>query len=56
MPAVMRQRDQAFAKTPLPGATTDDMSCLQPCHFIWMKSAQGWVAVLDGVMTLEGQT
>jgi hypothetical protein len=56
MPAVMRHLDQAFAETPLLGATTDDMSCLQPCHFVRMKSAQGWVAVPDAVMALEGQT
>ena len=25
-------------------------------HFVWMKSAQGWVAVPDGVKTVETQT
>jgi hypothetical protein len=36
--------------------TLDDTSWLRPDHFIWMKSAQGWVPVPDGVRALEGQT
>jgi hypothetical protein len=36
--------------------TLDDTSWLRPGHFIWMKSAQGWVPVPNGVKTLEGQT
>jgi len=36
--------------------TLDDTSWLRPGHFIWMKSAQGWVPVPDGVKALEGQT
>ena len=36
--------------------TLDDTGWLRPCHFIWMKSAQGWVPVPNGVKTLEGQT
>ena len=36
--------------------TLDDTSWLRPEHFIWMKSAQGWVPVPDGVRALEGQT
>ena len=36
--------------------TLDDTSWLRPSAFIWMKSAQGWVAVPDGVKSLEGQT
>jgi hypothetical protein len=29
--------------------TLDDTSWLRPTSFIWMKSAQGWVAAPDGV-------
>jgi hypothetical protein len=36
--------------------TLDDTGWLRPSIFIWMKSAQGWVAVPDGVKALEGQT
>jgi hypothetical protein len=36
--------------------TLDDTSWLRPSHFIWMKSAQGWVPVPNGVKALEGQT
>jgi hypothetical protein len=36
--------------------TLDDTSWLRPGHFIWMKSAQGWVPVPNGVKALEGQT
>jgi hypothetical protein len=36
--------------------TLDDTSWLRPSHFIWMKSAQGWVPVPDGVKAFEGQT
>jgi hypothetical protein len=36
--------------------TLDDTSWLRPEHFIWMKSAQGWVPVPNGVKTLEEQT
>jgi hypothetical protein len=36
--------------------TLDDTSWLRPDAFIWMKSAQGWVAVPNGVKTLERQT
>jgi hypothetical protein len=36
--------------------TLDDTSWLQPGSFIWMKSAQGWVLVPDGVKAFEGQT
>jgi hypothetical protein len=36
--------------------TLDDTSWLRPGSFIWMKSAQGWVLVPDGVKALEGQT
>jgi hypothetical protein len=36
--------------------TLDDTNWLRPGHFIWMKSAQGWVPVPDGVKALEGQT
>jgi hypothetical protein len=35
--------------------TLDDTSWLRPSHFVWMKSAQGWVAVPDGVKTMETQ-
>jgi len=34
--------------------TLDDTSWLRPDRFIWMKSAQGWVPVPDGVTALEG--
>ena len=36
--------------------TLDDTGWLRPSDFIWMKSAQGWVRVPDGIKTLEGQT
>jgi hypothetical protein len=36
--------------------TLDDTSWLRPGYFIWMKSAQGWVPVPNGVEALEGQT
>jgi len=36
--------------------TLDDTSRLRPGYFIWMKSAQGWVPVPDGVKAFEGQT
>jgi hypothetical protein len=36
--------------------TLDDTSWLRPVAFIWMKSAQGWVPVPDGVEAREGQT
>jgi hypothetical protein len=36
--------------------TLDDTSWLRPSHFVWMKSAQGWVVVPDGVHALEEQT
>jgi hypothetical protein len=45
-------QDMVFLK---PG-TLDDTSWLRPDHFIWMKSAQGWVPVPGGVKALEGQT
>ena len=35
--------------------TLDDTSWLRPAYFVWMKSAQGWVPVPDGVKTLETQ-
>jgi hypothetical protein len=36
--------------------TLDDTSWLRPSHFVWTKSAQGWVAVPDGVKTVETQS
>jgi hypothetical protein len=36
--------------------TLDDTSWLRPGYFIWMKSAQGWVPVPNGVKALERQT
>ena len=36
--------------------TLDDTGWLRPSSFIWMKSAQGWVPVPNGVKALEGQT
>jgi hypothetical protein len=36
--------------------TLDDTRWLRPSSFIWMKSAQSWVPVPDGVKALEGQT
>jgi hypothetical protein len=35
--------------------TLDDTRWLRPELFIWMKSAQGWVPVPDGVKALERQ-
>jgi hypothetical protein len=36
--------------------TLDNTSWLRPSYFVWMKSAQGWVPVPDGVKALEEQT
>jgi hypothetical protein len=36
--------------------TLDDTRWLRPSSFIWMKSAQGWVPIPDGVNAFEGQT
>jgi hypothetical protein len=36
--------------------TLDNTSWLRPGYFTWMKSAQGWVAVPNGVKTFDGQT
>ena len=36
--------------------TLDDTTWLRPDYFVWMKSAQGWVPVPNGVTALEGQT
>jgi hypothetical protein len=33
--------------------TLDDTRWLRPELFIWMKSAQGWVPVPDGVEAIE---
>jgi hypothetical protein len=33
--------------------TLDETSWLRPGSFIWMKSAQGWVPVPDGVEAIE---
>ena len=41
--------------SPKPG-TLDDTRWLRPDHFIWMKSAQGWVPVPNGIKALDGQT
>jgi hypothetical protein len=49
--ALKSARDVHTAK---PGAL-DDTSWLQPGS-IWMKSAQGWVLVPDGVKAFEEQT
>jgi len=35
-----------------PGAL-DDTHWLRPDYFVWMKSAQGWVPVPDGVKALD---
>jgi hypothetical protein len=35
--------------------TLDDTSWLRPDLFSWMKSAQGWLPVPDGVKALERQ-
>jgi hypothetical protein len=34
--------------------TLDDTSWLRPGYFIWLRSAQGWVPVPNGVETFEG--
>ena len=36
--------------------TLDDTSWLRPSHFVWMKSAQGWVPVPENVKALEGHS
>ena len=33
--------------------TLDDTSWVRPTHFVWMKSAQGWVPVPEGVTALQ---
>jgi hypothetical protein len=35
--------------------TLDDTSWLRPDLFIWMKSAQGWVPVPNGIKALQRQ-
>ena len=35
--------------------TLDDTSWLRPRYFIWLKSAQNWISVPDGVETFEKQ-
>jgi hypothetical protein len=35
--------------------TLHDTHWLRPDLFIWMKSAQGWISVPDGVRAIEGQ-
>ena len=35
--------------------TLDDASWLKPNYFVWMKRAQGWVVVPDGVRALEDE-
>ena len=35
--------------------TLDDTSWLRPGYFVWMRSAQGWVPVPDGVTALQGK-
>lgn len=36
--------------------TLDDTSWLRPSQFVWLKSAQGWVPVPDGVEPHQDQT
>jgi hypothetical protein len=36
--------------------TLDDTTWLRPSYFVWMKSAQGWVLVPNGIKALEEQT
>ncbi len=45
---VLKSTQQIVALKP---GTLDDTSWLRPSSFIWMKSAQGWVPVPDGVQT-----
>ena len=35
--------------------TLDDTSWLRPRYFIWLKSAQNWISVPDGVEAFEKQ-
>ncbi len=35
--------------------TLDDTSWLRPTAMVWLKSAQGWVPVPDGMKALDGQ-
>lgn len=35
--------------------TLDDTSWVRPASFIWLKSAQGWVPLPEGVRAVEGQ-
>jgi hypothetical protein len=35
--------------------TLDDTSFLRPEYFIWLKSAQGWVSIPEGVTAHKGQ-
>jgi hypothetical protein len=51
--AVLKSAQEVLSVKP---GTLDDTSWLRPGYFIWMKSAQGWVPVPDGVNAVEGQT
>src|SRR3984893_1379630 len=50
---VLKSAQDVLALKP---GTLDDTSWLRPSYFVWMKSAQGWVPVPNGVKALEGQT
>jgi hypothetical protein len=47
---VLESAQDVFALKP---GTLDETSWLRPGSFIWMKSAQGWVPVPDGVEATE---
>jgi hypothetical protein len=51
---IYRVLESALDVLALKPGTLDDTSWLRPSHFVWMKSAQGWVPVPDGVKALEG--
>jgi hypothetical protein len=42
-------------KIVLKPGTLDDASWVKPHAYIWLKSAQGWVPLPDGVLPVEGQ-
>jgi hypothetical protein len=47
---VLKSAQDVLALKP---GTLDETSWLRPRSFIWMKSAQGWVPVPDGVEAIE---
>jgi hypothetical protein len=49
----MKMEESAQNVLAVKPGTLDETSWLRPGSFIWMKSAQGWVPVPDGVEAIE---